>query len=331
MKKAVVILTVTGIVLILIFAAGPFYILTEGEVAVITRLGAIVGTETTAGLKFKAPVIDKVYKYTKKLITWDGEPQRIPTAEQQYIFVDATARYRIVDPEVFYKTVISIDLIDGKISPIIDASIKSIITENLLEEAVRNSNYMNNVPVSILPEISIPTELLPDGAILLEEIVAGPDPVHNNIVKGRTVLSEEMYTRAAQAVAQFGIVLEDIIIRQIRYSDDLTQSVYNRMVAERHKEAATRRSTGEGGKAEWLGKLENEKRTILSQAYSTAEEIRGRADAEATTIYAEAANRDPEFYRFWRSIESYRKTIPDLPSVLSTDMDYFRYLYSMNP
>ena len=69
-------------------------------------------------------------------------------------------------------------------------------------------------------------------------------------------------------------------------------------------------------------------RSILSKAYETAEELKGSADAEATTIYAKAYKVDPEFFAFWRSIESYRRVLPKFRKTLSTDMDYFEYLYS---
>lgn len=88
------------------------------------------------------------------------------------------------------------------------------------------------------------------------------------------------------------------------------------------------RSNGEGKKAEWLGKLENKKQTISSEAYKRAEEIRGVADAEAARIYAEAYNKDAEFYAFWKSMESYKKTLKNNNATYSTSMDYFDYLYS---
>ena len=124
------------------------------------------------------------------------------------------------------------------------------------------------------------------------------------IEKGREDLSDEMYTSAARIVPQYGITLSDIIIRQIRYSDDLTQSVFNRMMKERNQVAEAYRSYGEGQKAEWLGKLENDKRSILSEAYEEAENIKGTADAKATEIYASAYEADPEFFEFWRFILS---------------------------
>ena len=131
-------------------------------------------------------------------------------------------------------------------------------------------------------------------------------------------------------VPQYGIELTDIIIRQIRYSDDLTQSVYNRMIKERSQVAQAYRSYGEGQKAEWLGKLDNDKRSVLSEAYEKSESIKGRADAEATKIYSESYQADPEFFEFWRSVESYRKILPNFNKTLTTDMEYFDYLYEQN-
>jgi membrane protease subunit HflC len=74
--------------------------------------------------------------------------------------------------------------------------------------------------------------------------------------------------------------------------------------------------------------MENERMSIRSEAYNQSETIRGAADAEASAIYAEAYNRDQDFFRYWRAIESYRTTLPNFEKTLTTDMDYFRYLYS---
>ena len=331
MRKAVVVVVILVILAILVFAAGPFYILEEGEQAVVTRFGAIVDSETEAGLKFKLPMVDTVVKYSKKLVSWDGEAQRFPTAENQFIWVDTTARWRIVDPVLFYESVKTMDNAFSRMDDVIDSTVRTIIAENLLREAVRNSNYINSLKGTGTPTVEISEDALADDTSTAIANVAQEERKTYEIVeKGRQVLSEEMFTRASQIIPQFGIELEDIIIRQIRYSDDLTQSVYNRMIVERNKVAETYRSTGEGLKAEWLGKLDNEKRTILSQAYETSEEIKGRADAEATKIYADAAKADPEFYEFWLTIESYRKTLPRFSKTLSTNMDYFQYLYNIN-
>ncbi|MBN2049998.1 MAG: protease modulator HflC [Spirochaetales bacterium] len=323
MKKFITVLVIIIVLAILVFAAGPFYVLNEGEQAVITRFGAIVATNREAGLRLKMPVVDNVVKYSKKIITWDGMAQRIPTQENQFIWVDATARWKIVDPLKFYESVTTMEAAYSRLDDIIDSSVRTVISDNPLAEAVRNSNVINEIQRAV-------TQGQGEEESSMREIsgVAFTQINYDTINKGRLILSDEIYKRAATITPQFGIELTDIIIRQIRYSDDLTESVYNRMIKERNQVAEFYRSYGQGQKQEWLGKLDNEQRAILSRAYETAEEIKGKADATATRIYADAYEADPEFFEFWRSIESYRKILPQFRKTLTTDMEYFKYLYS---
>jgi len=151
--------------------------------------------------------------------------------------------------------------------------------------------------------------------------------VYEEIAKGRSVLSDEMLVEAKKITPQYGITLIDIVIRQIKYSEDLTESVYNRMIKERNQIAQAFRSDGEGKKAVWIGKMEKERRSLLSGAYKEAERIKGESDAKAAAIYAEAYRKNPEFYSFWKSLESYRKMLPKFKKTLTTDPDYFNYLY----
>ena len=325
MKKLVTVLVVIAVVLIIFFVLGPFYILEEGQQAVVTRFGKIVSEEKEAGLKFKMPVVDTVVRYSKKIVAWDGDAQRIPTKENVFIWVDTTARWRIQDPTQFYSSVTSMESAFGRLDEVIDSSVRTIIAENLLQEAVRDSDVINQIDRST-PIQAVGTE----ENINIEELksLTVTDETYPDINFGRESLSRQMFERAAAITPQYGIVLEDIIIRQIRYSEDLTQSVYDRMIKQRNQIAEAYRSYGEGQKAEWLGRLNNDQRTVLSEAYETAEVTKGTADAKATAIYAGAYQADPEFFAFWRSIESYRKTLPKFNKTLSTDMAYFDYLYS---
>jgi membrane protease subunit HflC len=326
MRKAVTILVVIAIVLIIFFVLGPFYVLEEGQQAVVTRFGAIVSQTTEAGLKFKMPLVDNVVRYSKKMLAWDGDAQRIPTQEKMFIWVDATARWRISDPSKFYESVTIMENAYGRLDEVIDSSVRTVIAENMLREAVRNSDIINTIDRSDQME-QVETA---EGDV--EDIASftSTQEIYPDINTGRDALSREMFEKASIITPQYGIILEDIIIRQIRYSEDLTQSVYDRMIKQRNQIAAAYRSYGEGEKAEWVGKMSNEKQAILSAAYETAEEIRGVADAEATTIYAISYEQDEEFFEFWKSIESYRKILPKFTKTLTTDMDYFKYLYSSN-
>ncbi|MDR0321482.1 MAG: protease modulator HflC [Treponema sp.] len=323
MKKTLTTIVVIFVIFIGILIAGPLYVINEGEQAVIVQLGRITNVITDAGLHVKIPFIDEVVRYPKKILAYDSTPGLIPTAERQFIFVDVVARWRIADPKKFYESVKAVSEAYSKLSQIIDSEVPTVVTANPLLESLRNSNII--------------MERTPDKDALglaLEEGVAGNVSTsgYEPITRGRRQLAEEILTRCSRRmVSEFGIELIDIVIRQISYSNELTSSVYARMVRERNQIAMAYRSEGEGRKVEWLGRKENDKRSILSAAYMQAEIIRGRADAEATRIYADAYNRDAgtrAFYDFWRAIESYRQTMPKFDKTLTTDMEYFRYLYS---
>ena len=322
MNKSVRLLVIILVLITLVAFLGPFYIVPEGEQAVVTRFGKIVKTETDAGLKIRMPFVDNISRYSSRILSWDGDPQRLPTSENQFIWVDTTARWKINDPAKFYESVTSMNQAYARLDDVIDSAVRTIIAQNPLAESVRSSDQ-------------IITASQEDQAAQLasEETEGGPNfsfttgSTFPKINMGRRKISDQVLERAQIIVPQYGIELIDVVIRQIRYSDDLTQSVYARMITERNQIAQAYRSFGEGQKAEWMGKLEREKKSIISSAYAESEEIKGRADAQATRIYAEVFGQDPDFYNFWKSMESYKNILPSLDKTLTTDMEYFDYLY----
>ncbi len=328
MRKLVTTLVVIAVLAVIFIMLGPFYVVQEGEQAVVTRFGEIVDSAEDAGLKFKTPVVDNVIKYPRRILSWDGDARRIPTQENQFIWVDTTARWQITDPELFYARVTTLEAAYSRLDDIIESAVRLVITQNPLHEAVRDSNVINEIErqaEEIVPEGS--DALDPEGLEQIADLITTVQD-QQEVVKGRRQLSEEMLTSAAPDTDDFGIKLIDIVIRQIRYSEDLTESVYDRMVSERQRIAQAYRSSGEGRRQEILGQMERDRESILSEAFATAEEIRGDADAEAAQTYSQAYRQSPEFFEFWRAIESYRQTLPRFRKTLTTDMDYFRFLYS---
>jgi len=327
MKKHFVKIIIAIVVLIAIFIAGPFFIVEEGQYAVIVRMGRIENVIHDAGLYLKIPFIDDVVRYPKRIMAWDGEANLMPTREKQYIFVDVTARWRINDPQVFYGSIQTLNAAYSKLSEIIDSEVRNVITVNYMRESVRNSDKILERDVTA-DDLGLGDEI--DLSILESSI---SESSFESIEMGRIRVAEEILTSSQRIIqeSQLGIELIDVVIRQIRYSDELTPSVYQRMIKERNQIAQAIRSEGEGRRAEWLGRMDNDKRSILSAAYERAETIRGTADAEAAGIYANAYNRNTDtrtFYNYWRAIESYRQTMPKFNKTLTTDMEYFRYLYS---
>ncbi len=326
MRKLIIILTVVVVAILLFLALGPLYTIEEGRQAVVVRFGRIVEVKTEAGLKVKLPLVDKVKRYPKKILSWDGEAQRLPTEENQFIWVDTTARWKISDPQLFYESVGTITQAQSRLDDVIDSEVRKIISRNSIREAVRNSNVINEIERK---DVYLPSSESTEEEGVSESIAIFSKTVYNEIEKGRTVLSREMLEEAKKITPQYGIELIDIVIRQIKYSDDLTESVYNRMIKERNQIAQAFRSDGEGKKAAWVGRKERELRSIQSEAYRKSEQIKGEADAKAAAIYAETYRKNPEFYTFWKSIESYRKMLPKFRKTLTTDPDYFNYLYNI--
>lgn len=315
--KPLIIFTIliAGIVLL-----KPFYILNEGQTAIITQFGEIITTETAAGIHLKMPILHQVHKYTAKLLRIDGDPQKILTKEKQFIQVNTTSRWRISDIRQFYQSLVTYQGAYSRLSDIIDSSVRDIITVNSLDNVVRSSNNINSAIHK--EEFGLAAE-----EVSLEDVTGSEKVVYPEITKGRDTLASEILRKVNSQLKDFGIEVIDIIFKEIKYSDELQTSVHNRMIKERNQIAQTFRSIGEGKKAEWLGKLENEKKTILSKAYSESEKIKGEADAQATAVYAASYGKSPEFYSFWKSLEVYQNTLPNTEKILSTDMEYFQYLY----
>ena len=322
MKKAIITLAVIAALVIILIILGPFYILSEGEQSVVTRFGAIVKVETTPGLKFKMPFVDTVVRYSSKVLSWDGDAQRIPTKENQFIYVDPTSRWVISDPKRFYETVKTVENAQLRLDDILDSTVRTVISENYLNEAVRNSNRINQM--TVVEEVSSIDDL--EAAERLRSLTVS-NTQQESIRVGRQGLSDRMLEIAGSYTKEYGITLIDVVIRQIKYSDDLTESVYQRMIKERNQIAEAYRSYGRGQLAQWEGKTTSEQKAILSNAYAQAEQIKGVADATATKIYADAYKEDPEFFELWRTLDSYRQTMPTMDKVLSTDITYFDLLY----
>ncbi len=325
MKKTLIIIGVVVVVLIVLALVGPYYTIQEGEQAVVVQFGKIVRTETTAGLKAKIPFVESVVMYPKKIQSWDGEAQRLQTAENQFVWVDTTARWRISDPKKFYESVGTITQGHGRLDDVLDSEVKKIIARNSFKEAVRNSNIINQIKrtnqfTSVIGAV--------ENTVNMTGITNTEDIVYDKITVGRRGLSEQMLAEARQIMPQYGIELIDLLIRQIKYSEDLTQSVYDRMIKERNQIAQSFRSDGEGEKAKIMGQMQKDLLQIQSDAERQAKEIKAKADATALDIRNKAYGQDPEFADYWMALEEYKTLLPSFNKTLTTDSDFFKSLYN---
>jgi membrane protease subunit HflC len=300
---------ITGII-ILIIAFNTFYRISESEQAIITQFGKpIGGAITRAGLHVKVPFIHALHRFEKRILIWDGSADQIPTSDKKYIWLDATARWKIVDPLLFYQSVGNITGAMTRLDDIIDSASRDIISSHLLIEAVRNTNQ-------ILDRERVDPEEIEEVEMVLERIEMG-----------REELTKDVLLIARELVPQYGIELLDVQMKRLNYIEDVRKKVYERMNSERQRIASKYRSEGEGKRAEIVGMKEKELNRIYSEAYKRSQEIRGEADAKATKIYADAYKLDPEFYSFLKTLDIYKTSIgANSRAILTTDSDIYRYL-----
>ena len=254
MRKLILSLIAVLILISLIFAVGPFFVVEEGTQAVVVRFGSIVNTVPNSGLHFRIPFIDIVYKFPNKVLSWDGAPSRVPTLENQFIWIDTTARWRITDIAKFYASVNTLEAAFSRLDDVIESAVRTVIARNFIHEAVRNSNLINEISAEDVTEALDVSDVDGDAPVAESEeadddnaavffdtsaveelaslIISNEE--QEQVQKGRNRLSDEMFQSVAAVVPDFGIELIDVVIRQIRYSDDLTESVYDRMVSERN-------------------------------------------------------------------------------------------------
>lgn len=306
-KKLINSLLIGLAVVIVVTIWDGVYVLPEDQQAVITQFGRPVGDAVNqAGLKFKMPFIQEVQYFDKKILIWDGEPNQVPTRDKTFIFIDNTARWRITDPLRFLQAVGTEQRANTLLNDILAGTVRDMVNKNDLIEIIRSSDWSDEFMISTVQS---------------RDLILTPPSV------GRDQIAQEVLEAAAKVTPQYGIELIDVMFRRVNYIESVRLRVYDRMISERNRIAAERRSTGEGQKAEILGRVERDLQEIISTANREATEIRGQADAEATRIYAEAYALDPEFFAFQKSLESYRDIISGNTSlVLSTDSDLFRYL-----
>jgi len=303
-----------GVWIILLIAAAVMvydsaFTVSETEQVVITQFGRIVGDAIKdPGLKFKLPFIQKAHIFNKNILEWDGEPGQIPTLDKTFIWVDAFARWRIVDPVKFFQTVNNRSNAMSRLNDIIDPAVRNFVTSHKLIDAVRKSNRE-----------------LDTAEVGLEDLEKKPQS-HYGITIGREKITQGILEQAQPKVDQFGIELVDVKIKGINYVEEVRKSVYDRMIAERKQIAEKFRSEGKGEAQKVLGQKDKELQQITSEAYRIAQELKGKADAEATQIYAAAYGLDPEFYSFLQTLEVYNDSLDKSSSVLlSTDSELMKY------
>ena len=321
MNKKYALITIVVIIAGILMTASMF-IVPEGRQAIITQFGKPIGKSyTKAGLYFKTPFLHVVRYVDKRILSWDGFPNQIPTKDKKYIKVDTTARWRIIDALKFIQTVRSESEAKARLDAILDSATRDVVSNHNLVEVVRNSN-------SILEKIKEKRKKIKErkkkGLPILEEDVSGEiEKIHIGRAKLRLMIAKSADTK----LSSFGIQLIDVQLRRISYEKSVEKKVYERMISERQRIAQKIRSIGQGEKAKIEGRLARDLKKIESEAYRKTQIIKGKAEAQSTAIYAKSLTRSVKFYDFIKSMEAYKNSLKGKTKfILSSDSEFLEYL-----
>jgi membrane protease subunit HflC len=146
--------------------------------------------------------------------------------------------------------------------------------------------------------------------------------------RGQTM--EGIRVKVSEEAKKIGVQVVDVRLKRVDYVEQINNSVYERMKAERVRVANELRSTGAAESEKIRADADRQRTVILAEAYREAEKMRGEGDAKASGIYAEAFGRNPEFYKFYRSLEAYRASFKNKADVMLIDpnSDFFKYFKS---
>jgi membrane protease subunit HflC len=354
----------------IIVLSGSLYIVGESEQAVITQFGKIIGEPITEpGLHFKSPFIQEARMFEKRILDWEGEKTVIKTVEQKFIYVEVYGRWRIADPKLFLQTVAgSFEVASSRLDAIIDPIVRDIIAKYELAELVRSdterviyervirgtSEAGEAVDVGDIPISSAST--LTESQVQARREAARTEPAGSQgegeivdifkaidaqerqmfelrarrIEKGRFFITQEIMRKAKEQVKRYGIDLVDVRILRINYQQETRNQVYNRMIAERKRVTARYISEGQQKAAELLGTKDRLQREIESKAQEQELRTLGEGEATAIATYANAYNKDPNFYKFWKSLETLKATADkDTWMILSTNSEFYKILKSL--
>ena len=289
-----------------------FFIVTEKEQAIKIEFGKPVGGPIVdSGINFKIPLIQTIIKFDKRILEWDGVANEIPTKDNKYILIDTFARWKISNALEFYKSAKNEMLAQSRLDDIIDGAVRDEIANRSMGEIVRSSDRKMEIYISDVKGSSASSD---------EEYVSSG--ARKDIIKS---ILEKVGVKLEEL--NMGIEIVDVQIKRVSYNKQVQTKLFNRMVSEQNMIAEKYRAQGEGKKQEILGKHIQKVKEIMSGAYLKSQRIKGEADAKATEIYAKAYGKSPELYNYYKTLETYKKTLdPSTYFILSTDNKYLNFL-----
>ena len=314
-------LTIPLLIVLLVILLMSLFVIPEGERGIVIRFGRVLKDDTNVsriyepGLHFKLPLFDRVKTLDARIQTMDGRSDRFVTSEKKDVIIDSYVKWRIKDFGQYYlttgggNTLTAENLLERKVTDVL----RSEIGSREIKQIVSGPRNQDILPDSADAEV-VTTEAAKEAL----EVDGQRDQIMENVLND---------TRES-AAKDIGVYVVDFRMKKINLPDEISESIYRRMRAERESVARKHRSQGRE-KAEVIkAQAELEVATILAEADKTARVTRGEADARAAKIYSDAYSKEPEFFGFLRSLKAYEKSFSDKSDILVLDpnSEFFKYM-----
>jgi membrane protease subunit HflC len=290
MNKINVGIGIAAVVLFVLFSS--IFVVKQTEQALVLQFGKPVRVEQNPGLKFKVPFFQNVEFYSKQLLDFDAEPKEVIASDQKRLIVDAFVRYRITDPLRFKQAVADERTMRSRLNSILESSLRQVIGSQPLSAVIseKRSQVMDTI----------------------RDLV-------NTQARGAA-------TEPGEALRGFGIEVVDVRIKRADLPPANSEGIYKRMQTEREREAKEFRARGAEDAQKIRSQADKERTILIAEAKKTAEITRGQGDGEATKIFADSFGQDQDFFKFYRTLQAYKKTLSnkDTTVILSPDSEFLK-------
>ena len=338
MKKTTPILI--GLAILAVVGFQSIFTVDETEVAIVTTFGEFKASYTDPGLKTKVPFIDSVTKFDKRLQRVDVPPETILTEDKKRIRVDAYARYKIINPLLFFKNLTNETTADSRIGSIVASRLREEIAQDTQDEVIseKRESVMEAVTnTSNLFEISDSEALSMDSGLQSPDLsFFSKSPGDNSFSPVTSDMKAAILNNTLDATIElkyfiplqdvWGVEIIDVRIKRADFPDEVEASIFERMVAERFRKSSAFRAEGEQQDKEIRAFVDREVEITLETANGQAAITRGEGEALAIEALAEALKSDPEFYGFVRSLEAYENSLDGSTIILDPTSELFKYL-----
>lgn len=343
-------LMLVAIGVLMLLALDSFYIVNETEKAVLKRFSRVEKTDIEPGIYLKVPMIDDVVRVDGRLLTHAVPSQSFLTSEKKRLSVDAFVTWRIADVQRFIVSV-GAGSSDGRamerraremLDPRINEALRNQFASRTVQEVVAGRG-------GELPDEALdPTAIQSRDPSSEEALVADQDDEQfkraveekgatKALLEDKNDQREKLMNSVANEVnaatmEDLGIEVVDVRVKQVDWPEEVRGRVFDRMRAERARDAAEHRARGREEAERIRATADREETQTVARAYEKAQKARGQGDAHAANIFASAYSKDQEFFRFYRSLQAYRETFDSHSDVLilSPDSEFFRYLKDAN-